>query len=121
MQFMFRRLRLYTARFGYLQKGKVFRAYLFGHEFMIIGDVGVMKKMMTQVMEELGWGGPFCYILNKPGCMFCNISCVIAYVFSLYQEGVLFDLPVQPVTVIMGTGIVSSRMPERHVVFVSMP
>ena len=53
---MFRRLRLYTIRSGYLKKGQIFRAYLFGHEFMVIGDVAVMKKMMTQVRRALGGG-----------------------------------------------------------------
>ena len=47
VQFMFRRLRMYASTSG--NKGKVFRAYLFGHEFMILGDASVMKQMMMQV------------------------------------------------------------------------
>ena len=54
MQFVFRRLRLYTARYGDLAKGKMFRTYLFGHEFLAIGDVTLMKKMMMQVRERRG-------------------------------------------------------------------
>ena len=49
LQYVYSRLKLYTRRYGYIRRGKVFRGYLFGHEFLVIGDVNVMKKMLTQV------------------------------------------------------------------------
>jgi|LauGreDrversion4_1035100.scaffolds.fasta_scaffold1132715_2 hypothetical protein len=48
-QFMFRRLRLYARRSG---QGKIFRTYLFGHEFMVIGDAAIMKQTMMQAGDE---------------------------------------------------------------------